>query len=81
MRNPYEQEVENRRVRGCCPKCHTPFHERVHRVVSFERVVCLSCRNERRIHGIGHIHEHESVQAYIHHVEERTSRPHLSLRD
>jgi hypothetical protein len=30
-------------------------------------------------HGIGHIHEHETVADYLHHVEEHTSRPRFSL--
>ncbi len=81
MKNPHEQEVENLRVRVRCPDCRTHFHERVHRVAAGERVVCPSCRNEMRFHGIGHIHEHESVEAYIHHVEEHTSRPHFSVLD
>jgi ribosomal protein S27E len=80
MKNPHEQQVENMQVRVRCPECRTHFHERVHRVASGERVRCPSCGNEMRFHEIGHIHEHDSVEAYIHHVEERTCHPHFSAR-
>jgi len=30
MKNPHEQEVENRQVRVGYPECRTHFHERVH---------------------------------------------------
>jgi len=79
MRNPHEREVENMQVRVRCQECRTHFHERVHRVVSGERVVCPSCHDDMRFHGIGHIEEHESVEAFIHRVEERTNHPHFSL--
>ncbi len=50
-------------------------------MVHGDRVVCPTCFNELRFHGIGHIHEHDSVASYIAHVEERTSHPHFRLRD
>jgi hydrogenase maturation factor HypF (carbamoyltransferase family) len=81
MNNPHEYEVENTKVRVRCPECRTTFRERLHRVVHGDSVVCPTCQNEMRFHGIGHIHEHDSVADYIHHVEERTSHPHFSLGD
>jgi len=81
MSNPHEHEVENVRVRVRCPECRTTFHERISRLAHGDRVVCPTCRNELRFHGIGHIHDHESVADYIHHVEECTAHPHFSFRD
>ena len=72
-----EREVENARVRVRCPECRTTFHERLNRIIHGDRVTCPSCRNEMHFHGIGHIHEHDSVADYIHHVEQHTSRPHF----
>jgi len=79
MSNPRELEVENLRVRVRCPECRRHFHERVHRVISGERVSCPSCHDDMHFHGIGHIHENESVEAFIHRVEERTNHPHFSV--
>ena len=73
MNNPHEHEVENIRVRVRCPECRTTFHERLQRVVHGDRVSCPACHEEMYFHGIGHIGEHDSVAAYIHHVEEHTS--------
>lgn len=81
MSHPQAHEVENHKVRVRCPECRRTFHERLHRVVHGDRVVCPTCYNELRFHGIGHIHEHDSVASYIAHVEERTSHPHFKLRD
>ena len=78
MTNPREREVENIRVRIRCPECRTTFHERLNRVVHGDRVACPACHNDMRFHGIGHIHDYETVADYIHHVEERTSRPHFT---
>jgi hypothetical protein len=81
MHNPNEHEVENAKVRVRCPDCRITFHERLKRVVTGNSVTCPSCHNAMRFHGIGHIHEHDSVAAYIHHVEEHTSHPHFSVSD
>ena len=81
MHNPQEHEAENARVRVRCPDCRTSFHERLHRVVHGDRVTCPSCHNEMRFHGVGHIHEHDNLAAYIRHVEQRTCHPHFSLSD
>jgi hydrogenase maturation factor HypF (carbamoyltransferase family) len=78
MINSQQREVENARVRVRCPECRSHFHERVQRIAFGERVVCPSCRCEMRFYGVGHMHEHESVAAYLHHVEERTNHPHYS---
>ena len=80
MHNPHEHEVENLKVRVRCPECRTTFHERLNRVIHGDRVNCPTCHNEMHFHGIGHIHEHETVADFIHHVEERTSHPHFSRR-
>ena len=77
MANPHAHDIENRKVRVRCPDCRTTFHERLNRVIHGDRVVCPSCRNEMRFHGIGQIHEHDSIDDYIHHVEEHTSHPHF----
>lgn len=81
MSNPQEHELENIRVRVRCPECRTIFHERINRLAHGDRVVCPTCHNEMRFHGIGHMHDHETVADYVHHVEERTAHPHFSLRD
>jgi len=80
MSNPHEREVENMRVRIRCGECRTTFHERLNRVIHGDRVRCPTCHEEMHFHGIGHIHGHDSVEAYIHHVEEHTCHPHFSLR-
>ena len=79
MTNPHEREVENAWVRVRCPECRTTFHERLNRVIHGDRVSCPTCHEEMHFHGIGHIHDHDSIEAYIHHVEEHTNRPHFSL--
>jgi hydrogenase maturation factor HypF (carbamoyltransferase family) len=79
MSHPHEREVENTKVRVRCPECRASFHERLQRVVHGDRVVCPSCHEEMHFSGIGHIHQYDSVAAYIHHVEEQTSHPHFSL--
>ncbi len=76
--NPYAHEIEHHKVRVRCGECRTTFHERLNRVIHGDRVVCPSCHNEMHFHGIGHIHDHDTVAAYIHHVEERTCHPHFS---
>ncbi|HTZ01172.1 MAG TPA: hypothetical protein VMC05_02480 [Xanthobacteraceae bacterium] len=81
MTNPHAHEIEHHKVRVRCAECRVTFHERLNRVVHGDRVICPSCHNEMRFHGIGHIHEHDTVAAYIHHVEERTCHPHFSSRD
>ena len=81
MLNSHHQDVENIRVRVRCPDCRTHFHERLHRIATGESVRCPSCHNEMRFHGIGHIHEHDNLAAYIRHVEQRTCHPHFSLSD
>jgi len=43
-------------------------------------VTCPTCHDEMHFHGIGHIHYHDSAEAYVHHVEEHTCHPHFSLR-
>jgi hypothetical protein len=80
MTNPLEHEVENARVRVRCPECRITFHERLNRVIHGDGVRCPTCHDELRFHGIGHIHDHDSVADYIHHVEEHTCHPHFSLR-
>jgi transposase-like protein len=80
MTNPRVHEIDNHRVRVRCPECRTTFHERLHRVMH-SRLVCPHCRNEMRFRGIGHIHEHDTVENYIRHVEQLTSHPHFLLRD
>jgi hydrogenase maturation factor HypF (carbamoyltransferase family) len=79
MMNPHTHEIENRKVKVRCGDCRTTFHERLNRIIHGDRVTCPTCRNEMHFHGIGQIHEHESVEAFIHHVEERTCHPHFSL--
>ena len=79
MTNLHTHEVENRKVRVRCGDCRTIFHERLGRIMHGDRVRCPTCHEEMRFHGIGHIHEHESVEAFIHHVEQRTAHPHFSL--
>jgi Zn finger protein HypA/HybF involved in hydrogenase expression len=81
MSDPHQHELENARVRVRCPDCRRTFHERLQRVVHGDRVVCPSCHNDMYFHGIGQIHAHDSVDAYIHHVEERTCHPHFSHSD
>lgn len=81
MVNPHEHEIANAKVRVRCGECRTTFHERLNRVIHGDRVVCPTCHNEMRFRGIGHIHEHQDMAAYIRHVEERTSHPHFSRRD
>ena len=76
MTNPHEYEVENYRVQIRCPECRTNFHERLARVVHGDPVKCPTCHEELRFTGIGHIHDHDTVADYIHHVEERTRHPH-----
>jgi len=77
MTNPLEHDVENLRVRIRCPECRTNFHERLHRVVHGDDVRCPTCHEEMRFHGIGHMHDHDTIADYIHHVEEQTCRPHF----
>jgi len=77
MTNPLEHDVENLRVRIRCPECRTNFHERLHRVVHGDDVRCPTCHEEMRFHGIGHMHDHDTIADYIHHVEEHTCRPHF----
>lgn len=79
MLNPHEKELENTQVRVRCPECRRTFHERLNRVIHGDRVTCRACGEEMHFHGIGHIHEHDSVADYIHHVEEHTCHPHFSL--
>jgi hydrogenase maturation factor HypF (carbamoyltransferase family) len=79
MKHLYEREVENMKVRVRCPECRTTFHERIQRIVHGDRVVCPTCHEEMQFHGIGHIHEHDTVADQIHHVEEHTCHPHFSL--
>ncbi len=81
MLNPHEHEVESRKVRVRCPECRTTFHERLNRVAHGDRVRCPTCGNDMRFHNIGHIHENQSIEAYIHQVEERTAHPHFHARD
>jgi ssDNA-binding Zn-finger/Zn-ribbon topoisomerase 1 len=78
--NPHAQEIEHTKVRVRCPECRTIFHERLNRVVRGDSVRCPTCHEEMHFHGIDHIHEHDSVASYIHHVEEHTCHPHFSLR-
>jgi hypothetical protein len=59
-------------------ECRTTFYERLNRVIHGDRVSCPTCHEEMHFHGIGHIHD-DSIEAYIHHVEEHTNRPHFSL--
>ena len=77
MTNPLEHDVENLRVRIRCPECRTNFHERLHRVVHGDDVRCPTCHEEMRFHGICHMHDHDTIADYIHHVEEHTCRPHF----
>ena len=77
MTNPLDHDVENLRVRIRCPECRTNFHERLHRVVHGDDVRCPTCHEEMRFHGIGHMHDHDTIADYIHHVEEHTCRPHF----
>lgn len=77
MTNPNAHEVENRKVRVRCSDCRITFHERLGRILHGSRIHCPTCREELRFSGIGHLHEHESVEAFIHHVEERTAHPHF----
>jgi hydrogenase maturation factor HypF (carbamoyltransferase family) len=79
MLNPHAKELENTQVRVRCPECRKTFHERLNRVIHGDRVTCRSCGEEMHFHGIGAIHEHDSVADYIHHVEEHTCHPHFSL--
>jgi len=79
MINPRAHEIEGRKVRVRCGECRTTFHERLNRIEHGDRVRCPTCHNEMRFHNIGHIHEHESVEAFIRHVEQRTAHPHFSL--
>ena len=79
MHNPHEKEVENLLVRVRCPDCRTTFHERMNRVIHGDRVTCPTCHNEMHFHNIGHIHEHETVADFVHHVEEHTAHPHFSV--
>jgi hydrogenase maturation factor HypF (carbamoyltransferase family) len=79
MIHPHHREVENTMVRVRCPECRRQFHERVQRLAAAERVRCPSCHHEMRFHDIGHIQANESVETYIHHVEERTCHPHFRL--
>jgi hydrogenase maturation factor HypF (carbamoyltransferase family) len=79
MTNPLEHDVENMKVRVRCGDCRTTFHERLGRVIHGDRVVCPTCHEELRFHGIGHMHDHETIADFIHHVEERTAHPHFSL--
>jgi hydrogenase maturation factor HypF (carbamoyltransferase family) len=73
-------DLENAKVRVRCPECRTTFHERLNRVIHGDRVNCPTCHEAMHFHGIGHIHAQDSVEAYIHHVEEHTCHPHFSLR-
>ena len=81
MNNPHEKEVENMEVRVRCPECRMHFHARVHRVLHRDGITCPSCGNDMQFHGIGHIHEHDTVADYIHHIEQHTARPHFSPLD
>ncbi len=77
--HPQEHEIENLKVRVRCPECRMTFHERLNRVVHGDNVRCPTCHNEMRFRHIGHIHDHDTIAAYIHHVEEHTCRPHFSV--
>jgi hydrogenase maturation factor HypF (carbamoyltransferase family) len=77
MHNPHEKEVENIKVRVRCPECRTMFHARMNRVIHGDVIMCPTCENEMSFHNIGHIHEHETVADFIHHVEQHTRRPHF----
>jgi len=77
MTNPLEHDVENVRVRIRCPECRTNFHERLHRVVHGDGVRCPTCHEDMRFPGIGHMHDHDTIADYVHHVEEHTCRPHF----
>ena len=79
MIKPHEKELENTRVRVRCPDCRVTSHERLSRVIHGDRVTCPSCHEEMHFDGIGHIHDHDSIADYIHHVEEHTCHPHFSL--
>jgi Zn finger protein HypA/HybF involved in hydrogenase expression len=79
MTNPHEHDVENVRVRIRCSDCRTTFHERLNRVIHGDRVTCPTCHEDMYFHGIGHIRDHDSIEAYVRHVEEYTCRPHFSL--
>ncbi len=81
MTNPLEHQTENIRVRVRCGDCRTTFHERLHRVVHGDRVRCPTCGTELRFHGIGSMHDYETIQDYVHHVEERTAHPHFVRSD
>lgn len=81
MTNPLEHQAENIRVRVRCGDCRTTFHERLQRVVHGDRVRCPTCGTELRFHGIGSMHDYETIQDYVHHVEERTARPHFTRSD
>lgn len=77
MTNPLEHDIENMKIRVRCGDCRTTFHERLSRIVHGDRVVCPTCHEELRFTGIGHMHDHETIQDFIHHVEERTAHPHF----
>ena len=79
MTDLHAYDLESAKVRVRCPECRTTFHERLNRVIHGDRVSCPTCHEDMHFHGIGHIHDHDSIEAYIHHVEEHTNRPHFSL--
>jgi|GEM_PF-1917259 len=67
------------KVRVCCPECRTTFDEPLNRVIHSDCVRCPTRRDERHFHGIGQVHDHESMADYIHHVAEHTCHPQFSL--
>jgi len=77
MLNPHEKEIENTKVKVRCPDRQITFHERLNRVSHADVVTCPSFPEKLHFHGIGHIHELDSVADYIRHVEERTARQHF----
>jgi len=77
MTNPLEREVANLRVRIRCPECRTNFHERLNRVIHGDDVRCPTCHETMSFSGIGHMHDHDTIADYVHHVEEHTCRPHF----
>ena len=74
-------DVLNHKVRVRCPGCRMIFHKRISRVVHGHDVACPFCHNEMRFHGLHDFHPNDTLQHYVHYIEERTAHPHFSAGD
>ena len=72
-------EVLNHKVKVRCPECRVTFHERISRVIHGGTVACPICHNEMRFHGLHPMHANDSLEHYIHYIEEHTAHPHFHI--